>query len=475
MLALRLARAAHPLVLARRLLVTAASAGVGFLLLCALGYAVAHPDRSTGSVVRLAWCALPLAATVYLAVAVARTDPSTRPRPGLSSLGLGPGRLAAIAAASTAVSSVLGSALALLVYLHLRGDLTGLPFDNAAAELLAAGQALPVPAALTLLAVTPVAASAAVALTLRPRGTGRRRGRPRAGSPAEAEAGTSPGSGASVGGVPSAWAGRAPGGPRTSGGAGDAGGAATPDAAGAVAESRSPARFRRGGGGRTGAGTGRDGGPAEAEVRDPFAPAPAPAGLPWGVALIAMGLAVEVYGAREAEAVLLPLPGGVPGIPVGVVVGWALTAVGLAVAGPGLAHLCGRLVQAYRPGATRLLAGRALMDEARRIGRPLGVLCGVVALGLTAATLYARADTRPYGPLTSLGACLVLACTAATVLTAALETRQVRSSTRAALIRLGAPAGLLRSAALLRTGVLLAVFAPLTWAVAGLAALPLTG
>lgn len=528
MLALRLARAAHPLILARRLLVTAASAGVGFLLLCALGYAVAHPDRSAGSVLRLAWCLLPLAAAVYLAVAVARTDPSTRPRSGLSSLGLGPGRLAATAAASTAVSSTLGSALALLVYLHLRGDLTGLPFDNAASELLAAGQTLPVPAALTLLAVTPVAASVAAALALRPRRTGaRRHGRPGAGPGAGTAGGGfarggaldggvgpadgggsadnqapdgagSVGGGASPGAAGSAdgWAparagGSVDGGPsagaaasadrgalngnggsgvaRASGGAGRSGVVGAPT--GVVAEGR----VRWGGRRRESGDGGRYEGPGDAEVRDPFAPAAAPVGLPWGVALIAMGLTVELYGARAAEAALLPLPGGVPGVPVGVLAGWALTAAGLAVAGPGLAHLCGRLIQAYRPGATRLLAGRALMDEARRIGRPLGVLCGAVALGLTAATLYARADTRPYGPLTSLGACLVLACAAATVLSAALETRQNRAGTRAALIRLGAPAGLLRSAALLRTGVLLAVFAPLTWAVAELAALPLTG
>ncbi|NEC21266.1 hypothetical protein G3I50_23910, partial [Streptomyces parvus] len=135
MLALRLARGSHPLVLVRRLLVAAASAGVGFLLLCALGYAAGHP-ASAGSVLRLLWCFVPLAATVQFAVAVARTDPSTRPRPGLSSLGLGPVRLSALAAVSTAVSTTLGSMVALLFFLHLRGDLTGMPFDGGAAEFL---------------------------------------------------------------------------------------------------------------------------------------------------------------------------------------------------------------------------------------------------------------------------------------------------------------------------------------------------
>ncbi|CAL9553456.1 hypothetical protein [Streptomyces sp. enrichment culture] len=441
MLALRLARGSHPFLLLRRLLVAAASAGAGFLLLCALAYAVAHPDRPSAAALRLAWCALPLAAAVHLAVAVARTDPSTRPRPGLSSIGLGPARLAVIAAASTAVACTLGSALALLFFLHLRGDLTGLPFDGDAAELLAAGRPLPVPAALTLLALVPVTACAAVVLALRPAGLlGSRRA----------------GAGERRTGTDAAGAGPA------ADGAGAAG-------TGAV----------RAGTVRTGAvraGTGRGGavreGAVDAAARDPFDAVPAPPGLPWGVALMAAGLALELYGARgTGDAV--PLPGGVPGSPLPVLAGWALTALGLVVAGPGLAHLCGRLLQAYRPGATRLLAGRALMAEARRVGRPLGVLCAVVAAGLTANSLYAQADTRPFGPLSGLGAAVVLACAAGSVLTAAVETRQRRAGTTAALLRLGAPAGLLRSAGLLRAAALIAGFAPLTWLVAALTALPL--
>lgn len=396
MLALRLARGAHPFLLLR-LLVAAASAGAGFLLLCALGHAVAHPDRPSASVLRLAWCALPLAAAVHLAVAVARTDPSTRPRPGLSSIGLGPARLTAIAAASTAAACTLGSVLALLVSLHLRGGLPGLPFGGAGADLLGGGRPLPVPAALTLLALVPVVASTAVALVLRP-------GRERTGG-------------------------------------------------------------RR-------AATGADADAAPPAARDPFDPVTAPAGLPWGVALMAAGLALELYGVRGTGDAL-PLPGGVPGSPVPALAGWALATLGLAVTGPGLTHLCGRLLQAYRPGAARLLAGRALMDESRRVGRPLGVLCAVVSAGIAANTLYAQADTRPFGPLSGLGATLVLACASAALLTAAVETRQRRAGTAAALLRLGAPAGLLRSAALLRAATLLAAFAPLTWLVAALTALPL--
>ncbi|MEV6247095.1 hypothetical protein AB0M38_12950 [Streptomyces sp. NPDC051742] len=383
MLALRLARGAHPLVLTRRLLVSAAAAGVGFLLLCTLGYAVGHPERSSASVLRLLWCVLPLAATVQFAVAVARTDPATRPRPGLSAVGLGPARLTAIAAASTAVACTLGSMVALLFYLHLRGDITGLPFDGAAAELLAADQPIPLAGALTLLAILPVAAATAAGLALRPR--------------------------------------------------------------------TAPA-------------------PPEGAAK------PAPSGLPWGVALVAVGLAVETYAGRGGSGSALPLPGRFDGNPAGVLAGWVLTAIGLAMAGPGITHGCGRLLQAVRPGATRLLAGRVLMDESRRIGRPLGVVSAVLSGTLAAAALY-DSDTRSdaFGPLTSLGAALILGCTTATLLTAALESKQGRAHTTEALLRIGAPPTVLRTAALMRAGVLLAVFVPLTWVVAELAAVPLTG
>ncbi|MFJ7087312.1 hypothetical protein ACIQU8_29280 [Streptomyces griseus] len=384
MLALRLARGSHPLVLVRRLLVAAASAGVGFLLLCALGYAAAHP-ASAGSVLRLLWCFVPLAATVQFAVAVARTDPSTRPRPGLSSVGLGPVRLSALAAVSTAVSTTLGSMVALLFFLHLRGDLTGMPFDGGAAEFLGAGSSLPLAAALVLLALVPVAASTASALALRSR----------------------------------------------------------PD----------PARDTFG----------------SEELPEP---APAPAGLPWGVALTAAGLAVEAYASRGATGNAFPLPGRFDATPVAVLIGWTLTAVGLAMAGPSLTYLCGRALQAVRPGAVRLLAGRVLMDEARRIGRPLGVVCAVVSAAIAASALYGG-DERPYGPLTALGAVLVLGCTTATLLTSALEAKHSRAHTVDALLRMGAPAATLRRATALRAGALLALFAPLTWVIAQLAALPL--
>ncbi|WP_455355638.1 hypothetical protein [Streptomyces sp. SYSU K217416] len=373
MLALRLARGSHPLVQLRRLMVAAASAGVGFLLLCALGTAMAQP---AGSLLRLLWCAVPLAATVHLAVAVARTDPSTRPRAGLSAIGLGPARLSAVAAASTAVSCTLGSMVALLFFLHLRGDLSGLPFDGAAAELLAADHPLPLAAALTLLSLAPLCAATASALALRPR------------------------------------------------------------------------RVR----------------PTEPE--DPEAGPAQPDGLPWGVALVAAGLAVEAYASQGA---------GLDRGPAWVLAGWALTAVGLALAGPGLTYLCGRLLQSARPGALRLLAGRALQQEAGRIGRPLGVLCAVVSGVIALTTLHtAGAGPALFGPLTGLGAALVLGCATATLLTSALEARHARAETTETLLRLGTPPKLLRGAATLRAAAVLALFTPVTWTIAHLAALPLT-
>ncbi|GAB2981655.1 hypothetical protein GCM10023080_054850 [Streptomyces pseudoechinosporeus] len=413
MLALRLARGARPAVQLRRFLVAVASAGTGFLLLCALGFAMGHPHDSSAAVLRLAWCLAPLAATVQFAVAVARTDPATRPRSGLSAIGLGPGRLTLLAAISTAVSCTLGSVVALLCVLHLRGDLSGLPFDGEAAELLAGNQPLPLAATLTLLALVPIAASLASALALRPR-----EGRP-------SGAGTTHGTGTHAAAI-------------------EAGGSdsdAHPD----------------------------DPGPPV----DPYpAPRPTPTGLPWGVAVLAAGLAVETYASRSGPASGPALPGSLAGGSVGVLLGWALTTLGLAMAGPALTHLSGRLLQAVRPGALRLLAGRILMEEAGRIGRPLGVVCAVASGAYAMATLYA--DARPeVGPLTVLGVLLVAGCAVGTLLTAAVEAKHARADTTAALLGLGAPATLLRGAAALRAGALLAVLGPLTWAIAGLAAVPL--
>ncbi|NGO81755.1 hypothetical protein G6045_39835, partial [Streptomyces sp. YC504] len=200
-------------------------------------------------------------------------------------------------------------------------------------------------------------------------------------------------------------------------------------------------------------------------------PAPAPNGLPWGVALMAVGLSVELYAAG-AESSGLPLPGRLVSTPAGVLAGWAVTALGLAFAGPGLTYLSGRLLQAWRPGAARLLAGRVLQEEAARIGRPLGVVCAVVSGVIAALSLYGGPATS-FGPLTALGGSLVAGCTVLALLTAAVEARQARAHTTAALLRLGAPVSLLRTAVALRIVALLTVFGPLTCAIALLAAAPM--
>ncbi|MFD3699529.1 hypothetical protein ACFWUZ_25895 [Streptomyces sp. NPDC058646] len=358
MLALRLARGSRPLVQLRRLLVAAASAGTGFLLLYVLAEAL---DRPAGSFPRLLWALVPLAATVHFAVAVARTDPATRPREGLDAAGLGPVRLTLVAAISTAVACTLGSALALAAFLHLRGDLAGLPFDGAGGPLLHAGRPLPLAAALTLLALVPLTASAATALALRP-GT-----------------------------------------------------------------------------------------------RRPLAPQ---SGLPWGITLTACGLAVEAYAGR----------GGA-----GMLTGWCLTAIGLALAGPGLAYAGGTLMAAARPGGLRLLAGRTLQEEAPRLGPPLGVLCAIGAGALSALALRDRGGLLlPLGPLSGPAAALVALCAAATLLTSAVEARQARAAGRDALLDLGAPAKVLRTAASLRATALIAVCVPVSWGVAQLTSLALT-
>ncbi|MFI6439544.1 hypothetical protein [Streptomyces sp. NPDC050759] len=453
MLALRLMRGARPAVQLRRLLVALASAGTGFLLLCALGHAISHPEDPSGAVLRLAWCLTPLAATVHFALAVARTDPGTRPRPGLAAIGLGPARLMAVSATTTALSCTLGSLLALLVFLHLRGDLTGMPFDGAAADFLAADAPLPLPAALTLLGLVPAIASATVGCALRPRDD-----RPAAAKRAARSYGRFGAYGRTAaretfGSYGRFRAHRSAGGP----------------AAGTAREHTPQAR----------AGEGTPTAPP-AEVthtedggREALpTPREAPKGLPWGVAVLAAGLAVEAYANRQGTAPAAPLPGGLAGTP-SVLIGWLLTAVGLAVAGPGLTHLCGRLLQSGHPGALRLLAGRVLMSEAARIGRPLGIVCAVTSGIYAMATLYDPTGPE-VGPLTTLGLLLVASCTIATLLTAAVEAKHARSDTTAALLRLGAPATMLRSAAALRAGALLALFGPLTLVVAELAALPLT-
>lgn len=432
MLALRLARGGRPLTLLRRLLVACATAVVGFLLLAALSHALAHQQQPGASLVRLVWCLVPLAAAVQFAAAVARTEPGSRSRSALDAAGVGPARVPVIAAASTAMSALLGSAAALVVCLHLRGQLASVPsvpFDGAGVRLLAADHPLPVAATLVLLCVPPLAAAGAAALATRP------------------------------GALPALSAAGA-----------DAGG-------GSRSRTDSAVHGHGHGHGREGAGHAAKA--ADEVDGNPFrvlpGPLPAAVTLPWGAAFIAAGLAAETYASRSPKPLSLSavLSNSAPGV----LGGWLLTAVGLVLAGPGLAKVCGRILAVGRPGAVRLLAGRVLQEEATRVGRPLGVLCAVAAGGLAAAELYGaspQAGARMFGPLTLLGAGLVVVCVTASALTAAAESRAARGPANAALVRMGAPRRLLRGAALLRAAVVCAVLGALTWAVGQLAALPLT-
>nr|WP_167308834.1 hypothetical protein [Streptomyces tendae] len=478
-------RTAHLAVHLRRLLVALASAGTGFLLLCALGHALSHPDAPGASALRLAWCAAPLAAAVYLAVAVARTDPGTRPRSGLSAIGLGPGRLMAVSATTTALSAALGSVAALLAFLYLRGSLTGRPpSDRVAADALAVGQTLPAPAVLTLLVLVPALASAAVAHTLRPRdprpaAATAPRGYGRFGAYGWGKARETFGAYGRFGARTAATAGsRAAAGPAGSRAAGAMG---VPP----LERSREWGRVGAGGALQTQASDPHPSPSADGTTQTLDAAPPPPAdttpdahpeptprpqnttALPWGIAVLTAGLTVETYTGNATGA---PAPGTAPSA--GVLIGWALTALGLALAGPGLTHLCGRLLQAARPGALRLLAGRVLMEESHRIGRPLGVVAAVAAAAYVTATVY-DGDGPAFGPLGTLGAVIVAGCTVATLLTAAVEARHARADTTGALLRLGAPPATLRAAAAVRAAALLALFGPLVLVVAVLAALPL--
>ncbi|WKX72866.1 hypothetical protein [Streptomyces sp. XD-27] len=447
MLSLRLALGAHPLVLLRRLLVTAASAAAGFLLLCTLGYALAHPTRSDGSAARLLWCVVPLAATVQFAVAVARADPSVRAGLGLDSVGLGPTRRARLAAASTALFCTLGSALALAVFLYVRGNLGGPAAAGGLGDQLGRGARLPLGAVFIMLALVPVLAAIASAACLWPRED-----------------------------LWSYWP--WPRGERTA--RGGRRGAARPEAGrpttiGQAVAARIAMRQAPVPEGRT-----ESAQPPPERARGAQPPPgydiAGYVGLPWGAALIGGGLALVSYtsrGAGAAAAEVLPLPGHSVASPPGVVVGWVLTALGLMLAGPGLAFLCGGLLAAGRPGPLRLLAGRALQEEAPRLGRPLGVLCAVASGAYGVVELYG-AELGDCGPVAGLGAALVMACVTATALTTALEVRAGRAATRDALVRIGAPTRLLRAAAAVRSAALLAVLAGLTWTVAELVTIPLT-
>jgi hypothetical protein len=366
----RVVRGARIGAMGRWLTVLGAATGTALLLLSTLGWALGHAQPGAGAGVRLVWCLLPVAVTVQLAVVAGRAQPLGWPRSGLAAVGLGRTATVLIGAAGAALACSAGSALALLVFLYLRGDLDGVPYAGSASAVLGAGHRLPVAATATLLTVVPLAAAGVAATGL--------------------------------------WR------PQTS------------------------------------------------------TPGSAPAGLPWGVALTAVGLAVQVSAPRGDA---LPLPSGLGSVSPATAAGWLVASAGMVVAGPGLVHLCGRLLALHRPAALRLLAGRALQQEARRIGRPLGLLCATATAAVAGYDLQSG-DGHRVGPLTAFAAALIGGCVLAIAATAMLEARSARARSTTALRDLGASPALLRGAVALRAGVLLAVAVPLTALVAGLATVP---
>ena len=444
MLALRLARGERAGALLRRVPPAAATACVSSLLLTALGHALSHPQRPGDSLTRLLWCLVPLAASARLAALLARTQPGGRSRAGLAAAGAGPGRLALLAASSTVLSGLLGSALALTVYLRLRARLSGTPHGDGhagaavARQLLAEGRPLPSAGVLTLLCLPPLVAGVAAGLAARAR-TGR--DRVREGGPRQHRS-------------PAETAAEAP--------------------AGAASETASDAA----------------GGAGAARRRSFLRALP----LPCGLALIALGAAAEAAARRRAAG---GGHGAHPGQPPHhladfgplVLGGWLFVAAGLLLCAPGLARLCGLLLTVQRPGAARLLAGRTLQRDAARLGPPLGLLCTAAATGAVLARLYV-AGRGPGGEpgqhaalprlatasvlLVLLGAGVVVCCVLAGALLASAEARAARAPTGLLLARLGAPPRVHRAVGAWRTAALALALIPLTAAAGYCAALPLT-
>ncbi|WP_428815000.1 hypothetical protein SALCHL_004892 [Streptomyces albus subsp. chlorinus] len=154
-------------------------------------------------------------------------------------------------------------------------------------------------------------------------------------------------------------------------------------------------------------------------------------------------------------------------------VGWGLAALGLVLAGPGLAALSGRLLAGARPGPVRLLAGRTLAGEAPWTGGPLGTLSAVAAtaLVLVRARLAGAGMPAP-GPLGTLAAVLVGCCAVGAALAALARARRTREPLGELLDRLGAPHRMWRAVRLVRTAATLAVFTAATLSVGLLAPLP---
>ncbi|MEV7179466.1 hypothetical protein [Kitasatospora sp. NPDC093679] len=192
-----------------------------------------------------------------------------------------------------------------------------------------------------------------------------------------------------------------------------------------------------------------------------------PARIAVPVGLTVVGMALELYGLRpgaEQDGRPVDLPAHLGSVGTAALVGWALTALGLALLTAPLLALAGRVLALRRPGPVRLLAARSLTAEARPLAGPLAVLVLGLAV-LVAALGYGDEPDLPVGA----AVLLVTGCAAGAVVARALEIRAARREVTAALVRLGAEPATLRAAVavraaaavgvLLLTGGLTALFA----------------
>ncbi|MGW7448181.1 hypothetical protein [Kitasatospora sp. NPDC054795] len=177
----------------------------------------------------------------------------------------------------------------------------------------------------------------------------------------------------------------------------------------------------------------------------------------WRIALATglgvIGAALELIALRPGAAVdgrPIHLPAGLGSTSTAALFGWAASALGLALLTGPLLAWAGRLLAVGRPTPLRLLAGRGLTAQARRLGAPLAVLTLAVALVLTTVRYWIgtpdSADALP-----AVEACLVLGCAAAAVVNRLAEVRTDRRGVTHALLRLGTSPRLLFGAVALRT------------------------
>ncbi|MFF9557303.1 hypothetical protein ACF1DY_15995 [Streptomyces albus] len=448
MLTLRLTLSAPPLALLLRLLLLCSSAAVGLLLLSTLSHALEHPRHPGGALSGLAWCLVPLAVTARLSAALGSAAPAPETRGGLTAAGLGPLRIALLAARTAAAPCVLGSALTLLVCVRTGADPAhAVPPSGAVLGLPLPGPSLPLPAALTLLSAAPVLAATAAAW-------GARESLPPARPPAPASRKT-----------------------------GTTGRETTTSRESATAVPQPAVPFRKPVavlGSTPTATEDADAAPQGHEGRS----AAFRAGLATGLLLAACGLLLARLAAQRA------LTGTGPAAHAGSVMtaghtpadvlaasllpaGWLLAACGLVLAGPGLLALGGRLLTNGQPGPARLLAGRSLAGEASWSGRPLGALSAVAAATTALTlTLLDGAQAALPGPLAALAALSVACCVVGTWLAVRSRVRDSHVPLGDLLDRLGAPRRVRRSVTWLRAAVLTTVFVLLAAPAGALAALP---